>query len=419
MSGRGYSGVVAEVDPIKKALKTLTQFSDTSQVDLFNRLRVVLPNSQFSYQNEYSKGENQWVEKITGTASATHDPTSSMVDLTVGAPNSKITRQTRRYFRYWSGKTLSSLLTFNAKVIPVGAVFRVGYFDNNNGPLLEIRNDDVYVGVRSGGITQYVKRDQWNVDKLDGNGKSGVNYDFTKSTIFGNDLQWLGVGTVGFAIESPTGELLVVHKFFHSGVVEGTYMRTANLPIRYELETDETFSGTCTVQQICSAVTTEASGNDEGSNYSHAVNSGIAPTSVTTRRSVLAIRPKTLFNAIENRSSLFFKEMEILVGSNNCLWEIVWNPTFTAPPTWDSVGADSTVEYSIDASAFTGGIVVRSGYGPAGGGATRSSVSRELSTNYPLGLDIDGANPTSIALVCTSLSGTALVNATLNWEEIY
>jgi len=423
MSGRGYSGVVPIVDPIKKALKTMASFDGSSQIDLFNRLKVSIPSTQFTYQNEYSKGENQWVEKVVGTASATHDPinsavTLSAVTLSVSAPNSSIIRQTRRYFRYSSGKTLSTLLTFNCLTPPPGAKFGVGYNDNGNGLFLEVRNDGVYVALRRNGVVTYYPRSEWNVDKLDGTGRSGVNYDFTKSTIFGIDLQWLGVGTVLFSIESPTGELLAIHKIYHSGLIEGTYMRTANLPIRYELSTDETFSGSFSAQQICSAVTSEASGDEDTSNYTHSVFSGIASTSVATRRAVLAIRPKALFNTLEGRASITFRDVDLFVASANTFWEVVYNPTYSTVPTWTSVGDYSSVEYSNDVAAFTGGITILSGF-IAAGGATRSTLSRAVNTNYPLGLDIDGADPTSIAIVCTPLTGTAAVNASMSWEEIY
>lgn len=46
MSGRGYNGVVASVDPIKKATHTIAELAKTAQMDLFNRLKVALPNSQ-------------------------------------------------------------------------------------------------------------------------------------------------------------------------------------------------------------------------------------------------------------------------------------------------------------------------------------------------------------------------------------
>lgn len=418
MSVIGYGGVAASVDPIKKTLNTSTTLTANAQMDLFNRLKVAIGASQFTYQNEYSKGENQWVEKITGTASATHDPTDSTVNLSVTGVGS-IIRQTRKYFRYWSGKTLSTILTYSTGVLAPNYVFRVGYFENDNGVYMEHHDSGPLVGIRNEGVDIVVPRSQWNEDKLDGTGKSTATYNFTKSTIFAIDLQWLGVGIVRMAVELPNGELLYFHTFEHSGLIDSTYMRTANLPIRYELIGLEGATGTQTVKQICSSVWHEDGGCGAISAYAHSVSSPNTPVSVTTRRSILALRPKTTYNSLPNRSYFTLRDVAVLVGGNNVYWEIVFNPTYSGTPTWTSVGNHSTVEFSTDANVISGGIVVASGYGVSGTGSTRQTLSRDINNNYPFGLDIDGANPTSFALVMTSLSGTATVNGAMHWEEIY
>ena len=60
-------GSVVSVDRAKSALKTLSEIP-SANLELFGRLRTSLSSPQFTYQNEYNKGEAQWVEKITGTS---------------------------------------------------------------------------------------------------------------------------------------------------------------------------------------------------------------------------------------------------------------------------------------------------------------------------------------------------------------
>jgi hypothetical protein len=379
--------------------------------DLFARQKVTLANPQFTYQNEYNKGDFQWVEKLTGTGTATHDPLDATVALNVLATGDKVIRQTRKYMRYFSGKTLSLLVTFFTDAMPSGVRFRVGYFDGNNGAFFERVNGINYCVLRSSGVDQRVAQTSWNKDTFS-------DYDFNKSTIFNINLQWLGVGNVQFIFEDTDGSLVPVHVFENVGMIESTYMRTANLPVRYELESIS-HDGSYTAKQICSSVVFEDGGCQQVSAYEHSASNGITPVAVTTRRCVLAVRPKLEFNSIENRADAIINAVELIAGTNDAYWELVYNPTFGGTPTWASVNGNSTLEFSVNATTITGGIVVKSGFVAAGSGNTRSVIGSQINSNYPLSLDIDGANPTSYAIVCTSFTGTSNVNAAMDLREIY
>jgi hypothetical protein len=47
-----------------------------------------------------------------------------------------------------------------------------------------------------------VPQTNWNIDKLDGTGISGITLDISKAQILWMDIEWLGLGTVriGFVI---------------------------------------------------------------------------------------------------------------------------------------------------------------------------------------------------------------------------
>lgn len=419
-------GAVADVDDVKKALKVLA-IIDKSSLGLFGRLPVSTMESQFVYQNEYSKGEAQWNEKVVGTASATHEPSTATVKLTVSAPDSKIIRQTKRYLRYYSGKENANVLTYYLGELKDQTGLKCGPFDNNNGVYFKFDRVDtpemtVYLCVLNEGSVTEIPQSDWNRDKLNGTGPSFVNYDFEKSTILKLSYQWLGVGVVRYQVEAPNGDIITIHELENPGVVSKTYMRTANLPIRYEFYSGPTFSGTADAWQICSEVHTEDGGNCAISSYPHAGGTGTTSVSVgTTRRAVYAIRLKETYNTLPNRAWVIPQGVDMLVGSANIYWEILYNPTLTGVVNWTSVDDNSVVEESVDVNTFTGGIRIAHGYGlTAGGGTSRTSVSRNLSSNYPLALDVDGANSTTLVLVATATpSGTASVNAGFNWEEVW
>lgn len=388
--------------------------------ELFGRQKVTMANPQFTYQNEYNKGDSQWVEKLEGTGTATHSPTDATVDLTVAAEDDSVIRQTRKYMRYYSGKTLRVIMTFRAASLPENTTFRAGYFDAQNGVFFKRTSAGNFVVLRSGGVDAEVAQANWSGDNLDGTGPSGVTVNFDKVQIFQINLQWLGVGNVALGFEINNGQMITVHTFENVGIKDTTYMRTANLPIRYELVAETGFTGDAyTAKQICAESSIEDGGCCEVSAYQHGIGNGITSKSVSTRAVVLAIRPKEEFNSLENRATVLPSGIDIVTGTNNIYWELVWNPTYAGTPTWTSAGDNSTVEYSVDATTITGGVVIATGYATSGSGNTRAAIARSLSTNYPLALDVDGTNPTSLALVATSFTGTAVVNSAINWQEVY
>ena len=62
-------------------------------------------------------------------------------------------------------------------------------------------------------VNDWVYQEDFNVDKLDGTGTSGVTIDFTKLNIFQINFRWLGAGELRFAIENPnTGDLMFFHR---------------------------------------------------------------------------------------------------------------------------------------------------------------------------------------------------------------
>ena len=58
----------------------------------------------------------------------------------------------------------------------------------------------------------WIYQSDWNVDKLDGTGASGMTLDPTKLNVYQIRYKWLGSGSIAFYIESElTGEFILVH----------------------------------------------------------------------------------------------------------------------------------------------------------------------------------------------------------------
>jgi hypothetical protein len=393
-------------------------------LDAFGRLRVSSPISQFDYQNQYNKGSLLWSEAVAGTGASVHNPNNSTISLNAGgtASGAKIYRQTVQYARYNPGKSLVPIVTFAMGTAYDNVRMRAGYFDDKNGVYLQRLGSKVSLVLRTfgtGSVTEtVVAQGAWNGDNMDGRGNSGLTADWTKTQILFWDIQWLGVGTVTCYIEINR-QAYVLHHFQNANLRTTTYMTTANLPIRYEVENTGTASGSATMLQICATVLTEQGSIDDGGFYTHACGNGVTGIGVTTRRNVLTIRPKLLLGGLTNRAKIQILDFDIVALSNSSYFEIVYNGTLGGSPSWTDVGTNSAIEYDVAGTTVTGGEVVHSGYVLSGSGSTRGQNSQIVSSQYPIGLDINGANPTTFSLVCTSFTGTSTVNSAVSWREYY
>jgi hypothetical protein len=81
-----------------------------------------------------------------------------------------------------------------------------------------------------------IPQSSWNIDKCDGTGPSGYNIDLTKMQMFYIDYSWYGAGFIRWGFRGTTGDVIYCHKVINNNVNTEAYMRSGNLPARYESE---------------------------------------------------------------------------------------------------------------------------------------------------------------------------------------
>lgn len=77
----------------------------------------------------------------------------------------------------------------------------------------------------------------WNIDKCDGTGASLFNVDLTRMQMFYIDYTWYGAGAIRFGFKNNRGEVVYAHRIPNNNVNTEAYMRSGNLPARYETNT--------------------------------------------------------------------------------------------------------------------------------------------------------------------------------------
>jgi hypothetical protein len=80
-----------------------------------------------------------------------------------------------------------------------------------------------------------VPRSQFNGDVMDGDGPSGYEINLAKMQMVGIQYAWYGAGTADFVLRGPLGEYITCHRFPNNNINDEAYMRSGNLPSRYEV----------------------------------------------------------------------------------------------------------------------------------------------------------------------------------------
>lgn len=409
-------------------LNVRANLEDGPNLDSFSRLRVSTPAYRFDGQFVYQFNTDVWDSSTTG-GSVAHDAVNRMVTLTADAGTNVSVLQSHYHAPYTPGRSQLAFMSFNFKAAPTTQVTkRVGYFDGSNGVFLEwdaVNGVSVNIASGTAAGNQQVKQANWNIDKMDGTGISGITLNLTKVQLFYVQMQALYVGRVivGFDIG---GVLRPVHQFTSANSASYPYIQQASQPIRYEVRGTNAVSSS--IDAICSSVISEG-GPELADIYgrSFTANTAAAALAVTARRPVLSIRPASLFNGLRNNALMIPQQLCVAANTNVAFVELIRNGTITGPANtpWLSVdSANSVAEYNINGTAISGGQPVTSDFVPANTTPTTGHLTKALDAkalgrmmlSYSYVLQ---TNPyDTFSVVITPATGTTNVQAALNWKEI-
>ena len=135
--------------------------------------------------------------------------------------------------------TYSKQLTTNDYIVIKGMSYRVQAILSDQ----QIQIQPAYRGTSSNNavvsrtVDNRIAQSAFNIDRLDGTGPSGYTIDLTKMQMFYVDYSWYGAGFVRFGVRGPDGNVIYCHKLINNNVNYLAYMRSGNLPGRYETNT--------------------------------------------------------------------------------------------------------------------------------------------------------------------------------------
>lgn len=381
-----------------------------------NRLKVAPFQTVFFNTFQYGKESDVWDERIVGVGSAYHNATSSNVVMEVGSTaGSKVIRQTKTVMRYIPGRGATLAFAIRLEAPTVGIRRRFGLFDENNGAFFEDDGGTYSYVIRSnttGIVTETrVYRDDWNGEKFDGNGWTGVTADPTKQQMISINYEWYGAGIVQFNWLMKN-ETIKSHTFDNSNTNPYVWCSTPFLPIRCEIENVTGVAGTHHLYQGSNSLIQEGEPEKLGT----LVSQGNALTGTTmsvanTYYPVLSIRLKSnmLSGVVIPRS------LQVSTNDNtNIFWRLVENPTLVGAAFTDHANPDAITQCDTTATSFTGGKVLLSGFVVGGGG---SQVVIDDKAQLQIGRSGIGTISDIYTLVCASPNANKSALAIMNWLE--
>jgi hypothetical protein len=381
-----------------------------------NRLKVAPYQTVFFNTFQYGKETDVWDERVVGVGTATHNVNASNVILQVGSTaGSRVIRQTKQVMRYIPGRSATLAFAIRLEQPQVGIRRRFGLFDEYNGTFFEDDGGTYSYVIRSTttGITTEtrVTRENWNGEKFDGNGWTGVTADPTKQQMISINYEWYGAGLVQFNWLMKN-ETIHSHTFDNSNTNNTVWCGTPFLPIRVEIENVTGVAGTHYLYQGSNSLIQEGEPEKLGTLLS--INNPITGTTMASANTfypIISLRLKS-----NNLTGvMLLRSLQAATNDNtNVYWRLVENATLTGGTWVDHPDPNSFIQYNITATALSGGTNLLNGF-TVGGGSQLIEVDSKAALQ--LGRSGIGTISDTYTLACASPNTNKAALAVLNWIE--
>ena len=398
----------------------ITVDDDTVQHTSRNRRKVSTNEVLMFNTYQYDKDDEVWDESVSANstfASATFNNYEGGVILEVSnTVNSEVIRQTRNVIRYIPGRQNELIFTTRFNEPTAGIRRRVGAFGANNGIFFEDDGGTYSCVIRrataNGNIETRVTRDNWNYDKLDGTGVSGLTLDFTKNQMMTIEYEWFGSGQVEFNVVIDNNKF-PMHRFNTGNRENIVWSNTPFVPHRVELTNTTGANGIHQMYQGGFSVLTEGSVGPLGRRRDVASNNaGTTLTDSLEYYPVLSIR---LQNAGLDGVVLPVGYQAATLDNTSIFVRIVRDATLTGA---NFIAEENTlIEFDTSATAASGGTIIASGYiNPDGQGGEQALG--DVNSVVQLGRNNLGTTSQTLTIELAAVGSNKAGWAALNYIEV-
>jgi len=385
--------------------------------DSKGRLHVTNPQTIFFNTFQYGIETDIWDTSLTSGGTTVFDANTSSVQMGVTSTvGSKVIRQTLNTQRYTPGRPSSLSYAMRLQAPVVGIRRRLGLFNGTDGFFFE---DDggtyscVIVSSTSGStVYNRVTRANWNGDKLNGTGTSGLTLDLATIQLLNIQYEWYGAGQVIFQF-IINGDPITVQTFNSANIGTTPWCKTPFLPIRLEIENTAAATGPYYMWHGSNSLISDGSTAKLGTGQNILTPlTGIRATAANTFYPIVSIRLKsTALQGIVLPTSFQIATLD----NANVFFKLIRNATMNG--TWvDMPDANSFVQYNYTSTgAITNGTDLFSGFIPNSSGGVVNKLDPD--TVYQIGRSSLGTVSDTITLAAAATTTNKDMVGSLTWIE--
>lgn len=406
-------------DPTSNINASITPSNNTT----FQETLTAQRTSQFNLKPTYGISTLRYSISNTGTG-ATSAETNGEFRLQSGTANNGLSQiQTNQRGLYSAGTMGQAGIGIRIPVLPLTSAFAEwGYTDFTNGFYFGVDGTGKYIAIVSGGSVTKTYQSSWNVDKLDGTGKSGLTLDLSNGVITQINFTWYGYGLIEFFYYVKNTSKVTRVNCHTINISSSTSIIDPNQPLSFRVG-----NGASTTTDVSLYVGGHQFSVITGNSTSQSRNVGELVTNYTTVlntnwQPIISMRKKANFNSRTNSVTAFFNkysvsasgDLELRVTVNG----VTNNLSFASPTGWTST--ESSIETKI-----TGGTALTTSsdgepflysFCLAAGSGSNTVGQSSAETDFAL-----GANQEIILWVRRlSASGSVVIkHANIEWLEIW
>lgn len=409
-----------------KWTKLTDVLSEMGTVDSFGRLRISENRTLFTSQYNQNKSPEKYDEIISnasGNASSVYNSTTASVTMNVGR-NDFIIRKTRRNMVYYPGKSqqvlISGIMSIQNNIIKRKGAFTSDFtspYNPRNGLYFETSRGQIFVCIANNGTVNAIQQSNWNRDKLDGTGTSGITIDMTKTQSFYISYSWIN-GQVDFGFYFGNN-LIIAHSYVHANQGTFAFMATPNVPITTEIRGANINGISGSLVHLSSSVSTE--GGDESlldpfSAGRFITNNADGELNNPRNDQINVLMSLKIKNNTEGAVAFIKSFSTVTDGRDKIGIFIYLNPTFNNSVSFTSTSPDSIVEFNNTTDRNTWITSSERVLYRTYSGEGNSISSNLLDTPIPLSMGINGVG--DVISIGITTDNTNDVYGSFNWVEV-
>ena len=395
--------------------------SQQSDLTIFNEQQVALRTSQMNFKPTWGVTTYRYKKTITGTG-ATAGETNGEFRLQTGTTTTNVTSiETNQRGQYQAGAMGQAGIGFRIPIAPISTQYaRWGYSDFTNGFYFGYDATGLYVAYVTGGVETKVYQSNWNEDKLNGTGVSGLILTPSNGGISQIDFTWYGYGDIKFSFLIFNTNTLKTQKVIaHTIKINSSVsIIDPNQPLKFEVG-----NGVSSTTDFSLYIGGHQFSIIDGNSVPQKRLISELLTNYTTATNVLwqpliSFRKKATFNSRANSVDVSLEDFQIS-GDGEMETRITIGG-ITSNLAWATPTGITATETAIETKITTGAAALTtstdgnpSDYGFVNATKTQSGTSQEK-VNIVLGSDIE----VILWIRRLSASGTIIVkHAHLTWRE--